>query len=39
MSGGHEMTQLFLATFAAHLDPAALAALALIGARIWGAMA
>ena len=33
------MTRLHLATFAATLDPATLAALGLAGARIWGAVA
>jgi hypothetical protein len=33
------MTRHHLATFAASLDPAALAALTLAGARMWGALA
>jgi hypothetical protein len=33
------MTRLHFATFAASLDPATLAALGLVGARIWEALA
>ena len=32
------MTRHHLATFAATLDPATLAALGMVGARIWGAL-